>query len=295
MFDDRFPGSGRAAGRTERLSGYPNDPMIKGQPPLTPGSDICRLYREYTKRSYAVKVLTRKRDGVERTPAKTDGGLMARPELQQLYQELLSCRFAFIASRTHHIHDVYSAVHAQFPELCDNKYLCREYCSQGHNQPEWQHVTRRVLEALKCSRGDVSRSTRSRHWIFSDGDSVPEPSDGDEPSPDRVLLKTYRILRDTTLARRIKTLYQDKCQICGQRIDLRGGRGYSEAHHIQPLGTPHNGPDVAQNILALCPNHHAMCDYGAIRLNLTDLRLRPGHAVEQRYVDYHNDVIARFR
>jgi putative restriction endonuclease len=37
--------------------------------------------------------------------------------------------------------------------------------------------------------------------------------------------------------------------------------------HIRPLGAPHNGPDVKENIIiCLCPNHHVLFDSGAITL-----------------------------
>ena len=217
---------------------------------------------------------------------------MAHPELQQLYHKLLGCPCVFISRGEYHIQDIYSAVRGHLSDLCDDSYLCRQNCSQGHNQPEWQHVIRRVLDALKSPDGDVSHSSRPRCWIFRDGDSLPEPADLVEPSRGRVLLQTYRVLRDTDLAKRIKVLYHNKCQICGLRIELPDGQAYSEAHHIQPLGHPHDGPDVAQNILVLCPNHHAMCDYGAMRLDLGRLCLHPSHAVDQRYIDYHNAVVA---
>lgn len=218
---------------------------------------------------------------------------MVRPELKELYQELLGSRFSFIPRGEHHVHDIYSAVRGRFTDLCDDNYLCRENCSQGHNQPEWQHVVRKVLDALKTPDGDVLRKSRRPYWIFNDGDDVPGPSDLVLPSPGRVLLHTYRVLRDTALAKRIKVLHRNMCQVCGLRIELPDGQGYSEAHHVQPLASPHNGPDVAQNILVLCPNHHAMCDYGAIRLDLVQLHLHPSHRVDQRHIDYHNAVIAK--
>ncbi|MBT6251913.1 MAG: hypothetical protein HOI84_01280, partial [Flavobacteriaceae bacterium] len=30
--------------------------------------------------------------------------------------------------------------------------------------------------------------------------------------------------------------------------------------HIKPLGRPHSGPDVKENLLCLCPNHHDQFD-----------------------------------
>jgi hypothetical protein len=105
----------------------------------------------------------------------------------------------------------------------------------------------------------------------------------------------YRILRDTEIGRRLKRHHEDKCQICGFVITFPDGRTYSEAHHIQPLGTPHGGPDIAENVLVLCPNHHAMCDYGAIELKSEALRMHPSHRVDPRFLTYHNTRIFRGR
>lgn len=114
-----------------------------------------------------------------------------------------------------------------------------------------------------------------------------------EPETQRVKLETYRVLRDTQLARTIKALHQNVCQICGQKVSLANGETYAETHHIRPLGKPHNGPDIAGNILILCPNHHVMCDYGALKLKINELRPHPNHVIDTEFIRYHNDVIAK--
>jgi len=42
---------------------------------------------------------------------------------------------------------------------------------------------------------------------------------------------------------------------------------YAEAAHIRALGLPHNGPDVLENLLCLCPNDHVRFDAGAIYID----------------------------
>jgi hypothetical protein len=101
----------------------------------------------------------------------------------------------------------------------------------------------------------------------------------------------YRILRDTALARRVKALHKNECQICGHTIVLSNGSRYSEAHHIHPLGTPHNGLDVMGNIICVCPNHHAELDYGARLLSRGELRAASGHSINDDYIRHHNQVI----
>lgn len=117
------------------------------------------------------------------------------------------------------------------------------------------------------------------------------PVDLDPPL--RIETVTYRILRDTVAARQLKTEHECRCQICGTTIDLQDGSRYAEAHHIRPLGSRHNGPDVRENMLVLCPNHHAMCDYGVIPLARETLREIVGHAVHQSFIDYHNEMVYR--
>lgn len=116
-------------------------------------------------------------------------------------------------------------------------------------------------------------------------------SDIELPPPGRAQMRVYRILRDTLVARRVKEKYNYTCQICGETIVLPDGSRYSEAHHIRPLGRPHNGPDVEGNILCLCPNHHAEVDYGVRRLDMKDLTISNAHKLDAVYLTYHNERI----
>lgn len=113
----------------------------------------------------------------------------------------------------------------------------------------------------------------------------------DPSNPYRMKQQVYRILRDTALARSIKKWHSHRCQVCGNRLALAQDRFYSEAHHIKPLGRPHNGPDIPENILCVCPNHHALLDYGAIRIDPDQLRSHPKHHVGAEYARYHNSEI----
>lgn len=119
--------------------------------------------------------------------------------------------------------------------------------------------------------------------------STPIANDIDDTeSSSRVPSEVYRILRDTALARKIKLLHKNSCQLCGHSVLLADGNTYAEAHHIKPLGQPHNGPDVAENIVVLCPNHHVQLDYGAMKLMPEQIRSIHGHQIGGQYIDYHN-------
>ena len=121
--------------------------------------------------------------------------------------------------------------------------------------------------------------------------STPIACDLGDPEPGRTAILTYRILRDSSMARKIKALHSNRCQLCGYCLMLPDGKGYSEAHHIKPLGQPHDGPDLPENILVLCPNHHVLCDYGCISLDFSKIRQHPDHGVGLEFLDYHNSRI----
>ncbi len=123
---------------------------------------------------------------------------------------------------------------------------------------------------------------------------APRAIDLAEPKgTERALSQTYRIIRDTEIARWVKYAHEYRCQICGISVQLLGDQLYAEAHHIKPLGDPHNGPDVVENIICVCPNHHAQLDYGAIALDKAKLISVPGHVIGDEYVDYHNTVVCK--
>lgn len=112
-------------------------------------------------------------------------------------------------------------------------------------------------------------------------------------APSRAHQSTYRILRDTAMARRLKVLHENCCQVCGKTIRLPNGATYSEAHHVRPLGAPHNGPDTPDNILIVCPNHHVMLDYGAMTIPKDGYPEIKGHKLDPAVIKYHNTKVFR--
>ncbi len=162
-------------------------------------------------------------------------------------------------------------------------------------RPEWQSIfTEADLRAARHRLEEYHYEFPADSW-HPDRSLVPPPTplatDLTDVPADRVRTTTYRILRDTELARIVKVMHDYQCQICGHAIKLPSGSRYAEAHHIQPLGEPHNGPDVIGNILCVCPNHHAELDYRVSALTLSALRRVTSHAVDPKYVDYHNRLL----
>jgi len=137
-------------------------------------------------------------------------------------------------------------------------------------------------------------------WALREMLTAPTPDAPDTDAPAKVLTEVYRTLRHTQMARKIKLLYGNRCQVCGHAIPVADG-SYSEAHHIHPLGE--DGPDVAENILVLCPNHHVMFDFGTIAIDPTSLIVvsvggsdpndgaritsHASHTVGRQFLSYH--------
>jgi len=183
-----------------------------------------------------------------------------------------------------HLSDIYEAVRKNREGVFPNS---------------WQAIIRRELEhnssnsASYQNRYDLFYSTHGigrGRWGLRDA-GTPKATDLDDAAPERSLIQTYRILRDTALARALKAARDHTCQICGDRIGPPGGEGYSEAHHIRPLGRPHNGPDISENIVILCPNHHAMLDLGMMPLTLEMFPKHRTHEIHIDYINYHNTTI----
>lgn len=122
-------------------------------------------------------------------------------------------------------------------------------------------------------------------------------------SPPKKEYTVSRSIRNTAIAKELKQLYEHRCQVCGVRRE-RADSGYAEAHHIHPLGADPPGPDSKDNILVLCPNHHADFDYGMLSIDPDSLEIShqydssvdgntltmmPDHEIAQAYLNYHNE------
>ncbi len=149
---------------------------------------------------------------------------------------------------------------------------------------------------------------RSGHWVWRfrleqiaqepearRGQVAEAPS---EYASARVETMIQRIIRDTAQARAVKKRYDYACQACGARLEGLAGP-YAEAAHIRPLGSPHHGPDIADNLLCLCPNHHVLLDLGgfAIADDLSliglpgSLTVRTDHRLGAEHMSYHREHI----
>lgn len=133
-------------------------------------------------------------------------------------------------------------------------------------------------------------------------DEVPVGIRGSDEPPGRRETRVNRVIRDSALSRFLKSLYSHQCQICKFTFRFTAGRRYAETHHIKPLGWKHNGIDKETNMIVLCPNHHAMMDFGAIAIHPEHMTLisvdttytehqKPielmKHPVDRDFLEYH--------
>lgn len=92
-----------------------------------------------------------------------------------------------------------------------------------------------------------------------------------DPDPAYATTTVSRRIRDTTLSREVKKIYEHHCQICDEAMqDLRRGHARSRRPHLlrrrtrQTTGKASFGRDSLHNLLCLCPNHHAQLDLGGL-------------------------------
>ncbi|WP_244954837.1 YDG/SRA domain-containing protein [Sphingomonas lutea] len=113
----------------------------------------------------------------------------------------------------------------------------------------------------------------------------------------RIATTVLRIVRDTKVSQQVKALNDFTCQVCGTRLMCVGGP-YAEGAHIRPLGKPHNGPDVLENLLCLCANHHVLFDHGGFVIDEGYLVLGLGEPTPllgmtkpgQQFLAYHRSL-----
>ncbi|GAB3474024.1 YDG/SRA domain-containing protein [Nocardiopsis coralliicola] len=134
------------------------------------------------------------------------------------------------------------------------------------------------------------------------GTSAQAASDGGSPS--WAVRRIIKFVRDPAVVRRVKSWYENHCQVCGEVIMLPNG-GFSNGAHIRPLSRPHNGPDDESNMLCLCPNDHQRFDFMAIYITddmrvvdalnggvvISQLRVDRRHYINLDHVRYHRRSI----
>jgi putative restriction endonuclease len=162
----------------------------------------------------------------------------------------------------------------------------------------------RVVDHWHKIGKDGYRVWQFRLVTLESADPPPDPVPEGEGPVGRTEATIQRQIRNTAVANHVKDLHSYKCQICETCLVTPAGP-YAEGAHIRGLGRPHNGPDIAGNVLCLCPNHHVLFDAGAIFVDamrivrstgtqdpLGPLRTVPKHVVDDGQLAYHRDYHA---
>jgi|694.fasta_scaffold08870_2 putative restriction endonuclease len=158
-------------------------------------------------------------------------------------------------------------------------------------------IYRFLLRRIQGDAGppEISGDPSSDHPVLPDGQ--------DQPKQGTFVVR--RVIRDSAVSQAVKTLYGYQCQICRTKVGLPTGF-YAEGAHIRPLGKPHAGKDVPQNLLCLCPTCHVRFDRGAVTIEeslkvrdclsgelVADLLISDTHTLDAESLAYHREVIAR--
>jgi 5-methylcytosine-specific restriction endonuclease McrA len=181
-----------------------------------------------------------------------------------------------------------------------------DHFGDGRSEPAWHQLIQNTRQVLR-DKGLLLKSRRHGEWTLSakgrsqaaqlqprlsDMNISVVPTDRDAPPP-KVRMEVYRRLRDTKMARLLKAQYGDECQLCGKPFRMTSGVTYSEAHHVKPLGGSNKGLDRRDNLIVLCPNHHAEMDAFGRELKRKDLHFRRGHDLAESNIRHHNRIWKR--
>ena len=116
---------------------------------------------------------------------------------------------------------------------------------------------------------------------------------------ERAASTVNRLKRNVKLSEQIKKMYEYKCQICNTYLKTPFG-GIAIGAHIKGLGKPHNGPDIIENMICLCPNHHEQFDdfgfyidsqtyeiKGLENFEGKKINLNKKHSIDREFLEYH--------
>ncbi|MAW82522.1 MAG: HNH endonuclease [Parvularcula sp.] len=80
---------------------------------------------------------------------------------------------------------------------------------------------------------------------------------------------TAAFVRDPAVRRRVLVRSKGRCELCGNEgFKMASGALYLETHHVKPLAD--GGPDIEENVVALCADDHRRAHYGAERDHIAE-------------------------
>jgi predicted restriction endonuclease len=111
---------------------------------------------------------------------------------------------------------------------------------------------------------------------------------------------------DRRIADEVKRAHNYRCQICRVVLQSPAGFRFAQTFHLRALARPHRGPDVAANILCVCPTHRIQLELGTVTIDddlkvideisgepFEQLTTVSRHKIGIEYVRYHRGLYRR--
>lgn len=170
-----------------------------------------------------------------------------------------------------------------------NGYIRFETESDYLNNVFLQHGSRLHIKYGICNIPGYIEFTEAEKFVINQFSSETiDITDQAERRPRNI----DTIIRNPSLVRLVKRLRDNTCQICKLKLEIAPNVFYSEVHHIRPLGTPHNGPDIESNMICVCPNCHKKLDYGFDKIDYSYISNLPRHTIGESFINYHNSRVS---
>ena len=133
----------------------------------------------------------------------------------------------------------------------------KPYKNVGKNQlPLIEKAINQLLKSPNLSPNEIFELKLSGSGVLP----KQEPRGNKHPKHRTVTIKQYE--RDADIVREALRLANGRCECCNKKAPFKrtDASHYLEVHHLRRLAD--NGPDVIENVIAICPNCHRELHYG---------------------------------
>ena len=179
-----------------------------------------------------------------------------RKDVAELQGRLAESDFDFVSDGNRSLNnDIYPKVKEEYPSLCDDDFLCSDTCSGGHDQPEWKHAVRRVLDMLKNNpESRVNKHSDRGVWMFGDAETAESIEFTQTETTEYETTTTTRNV-SSELRSAVIEAYGEHCLVS----DVDHPRLLDVAH-ILPWSEYPEHRQSPENVMVLSKLHHAAFD-----------------------------------